>query len=191
MKFLVFGASLRKDSLNRRLARVAGKRLMESETAAGRAVAIDQAEFREFPMPVFDEDLETSAGSPAGADALIARIAAADAIILSSPEYNGSIPGPLKNAIDWVSRAEPVPLVGKPLLILAASPGVLGGTRGLWHTRVPFEVIGACVYPEMFSLPRAHEALVNDETLADPKLQARLDKLLTNFSAYARKLTKA
>lgn len=180
MKFLVFGAALRKDSLNRKFAFQAAEILRKDPKNEVRFV-----EFREFEMPVYDGDAEDASGIPVGGEKLIAAIIAADAIVVSAPEYNGGISGALKNAIDWVSRAEKNPLKGKPLLLIGASPGGLGAVRGLWHTRVPFEVLGTLVYPEMYGLAKAHEAFTPDDLLKDEKAVARLTALLGDFSKFA------
>jgi len=99
------------------------------------------------------------------------RLIAADAFIIAAPEYNGSMPGILKNAIDWVSRFRPQPWSRKHGLLMSASPSMAGGNRGLWALRVPLEHLGADVYPDMFSLARAHEAFDAQGGIADPKLQ--------------------
>ncbi|MBL7716875.1 MAG: NAD(P)H-dependent oxidoreductase [Bdellovibrionales bacterium] len=182
MKVFIFGAALRKDSLNQELARQAARILGEVS-----GISVDLAAFSEFPMPVYDGDLEESSGMPEGAEKLAARIAAADAIVISAPEYNGSISGALKNAIDWVSRSDNNPFDGRPLLLMGASPGALGAVRGLWHTRVPFEAMGSLVYPELFGLPRAHQAFA-DIGFADAKTESRLKELLQDFSKFALKL---
>lgn len=105
----------------------------------------------------------------------------AAAIIIATPEYNGGIPGVLKNALDWASRAKPNPIDSKHILLLGASPGALGSVRGLWHTRVPFEALGAFVYPQMFGLAKAHEAFDEKGFLKDSKNQEQLTKLVQNF----------
>jgi chromate reductase, NAD(P)H dehydrogenase (quinone) len=176
MKILAFAASLRKGSYNRKLIRVAAELLRKQ---AG--VEVELADFREFEMPIYDGDLEDASGIPAGGQALIAKVRAADAVVISTPEYNGGIPGTLKNALDWASREDEIPFDGKPLLLIGASPGALGAVRGLWHTRVPFEVVGAYVYPEMFGLPRAAQAFAEDGSLVDPKTVTRLETLLRAF----------
>jgi chromate reductase, NAD(P)H dehydrogenase (quinone) len=86
-------------------------------------------------------------------------------MIIASPEYNFSIRGTLKNAIDWISRIRPVPLRGKSALLGAASRGTIGGIRGLWQLRILLEGLGVHVYPDMFALETAEEAFLPDGTL--------------------------
>jgi NAD(P)H-dependent FMN reductase len=89
-----------------------------------------------------------------------------DGVRRSSPEYNGSMPGALKNLIDWTSRFRPQPFDERHGLLVSASPSLAGGNRGLWALRVPFEHLGARIYPDMFSLAMAHKAFAGDK-LAD------------------------
>ena len=152
IRLLVFSASLRRGSLNTRLAELAAM------TLEGRGVKVDRASMREFDCPSYDLDVEDRYGLPPGAQGFRARLEACDGFIVSSPEYNGSLPGLLKNTIDWVSRYRPPPFDGHHGLLLSASPSMVGGNRGLWALRVPFERLGAHVYPDMFSLARAHTA---------------------------------
>lgn len=181
MKLLIVAASLRKDSVNKRLIR-AVHRLLDG------TAEVRLAELNEFPMPVYDGDLETATGVPEGAKRFSEAIAAVDAVVISTPEYNGSIPGPLKNAIDWMSRLRPVAMTGKPFLLLGASPGALGATRGLWHTRVPFEALGVLLYPQMFGLAAADRAFDAEGKLTDPKQEERVRALLISFLSYAERL---
>jgi chromate reductase, NAD(P)H dehydrogenase (quinone) len=183
MRLFAFAAALRRDSLNRKLVRLAA-------AAAEKAGAtVDLADFREFDMPLYDGDVEAATGAPEGARKLRERFAAADAFLIASPEYNFSIPGTLKNAIDWVSRINPPVWRGKPGLLLSASPSLVGGNRGLWTLRVPLEVLGACLHPDMFSLAQAHEAFDADGALKDAKMAARLEKTVAAFLTTARALT--
>jgi NAD(P)H-dependent FMN reductase len=179
MKICVFAGSLRRGSLNKTFAREAARLL------AARGHEADFVDLQPLAIPVYDGDAEAAGGVPAGAAELSRRLAAADALVVSTPEYNGSIPGVLKNAIDWLSRIKPVALFDKPLLLLAASPGALGGVRSLWHTRVPFEVLGAHVFPDMLGLPRAHEAFDDSGRLKDAAFAQRLQDLLDRFCARA------
>ena len=175
---------MRAASFNRQLAKLAAT---VTRTQAG--VEVDHADFREFEMPIYDGDLEEEKGLPAGAKKLIDRLTAADAVVISTPEYNGSIPGTLKNAIDWVSRAEDDVLGGKPILLLGASPGALGAVRGLWHTRVPFEALGAYVYPEMMGVGRANQAFDESGSLKEARQQQNLERLVAEFVQYAKSVT--
>jgi NAD(P)H-dependent FMN reductase len=106
--------------------------------------------------------------------------------MISSPEYDFSIPGTLENAIDWVSRMNPPVWRGKPGILLSASPSLVGGNRALWTNRVPFEATGACLHPDMFSLAAARQAFDETGGLEDAKLAARLDKTVAAFVATAR-----
>jgi NAD(P)H-dependent FMN reductase len=91
------------------------------------------------------------------------------------------MPGYLKNTIDWVSRFRPQPFNGKQGLLLSASPAMSGGNRGLWALRVPFEHLGARIYPDMFSLAQAHEGFNANGTLKDQMLAKRFDSTVTCF----------
>ncbi|HEY5936590.1 MAG TPA: NAD(P)H-dependent oxidoreductase [Kofleriaceae bacterium] len=178
LKVLVFAGSLRAGSLNKTLASLAAR----AATAGG--ATVDLATMRDFDVPAYDGDVETASGIPAGAKALEQRLLANDAFIISSPEYNGSMPGALKNLIDWTSRFRPQPFDGRHGLLLSASPSMVGGNRGLWSLRVPFEHLGARIYPDMFSLAMAHKALV-DGDLVDATLKARFEKTVLAFLSLA------
>ncbi len=182
VRVLVFAAALRAGSLNRKLARIVAERL------AARGIDVDHADFREFEMPMFDADLEAASGLPAGAARLLERIVAADAFAISSPEYIFSIPGTLKNAIDWTSRATPIVWAGKPGLILTASTSSIGGQRCAWALRVPLEALGAVLYPDMFSLPQADRQFDAEGRLQDETVSKRLDAVLDGFLAFAAKI---
>lgn len=175
MRILAFAASLRATSLNQKLITLA------AEVARSRGAEVDLANFREFDMPLYDGDAEHTDGLPRGALELKNRVIAADALIVAAPEYNYSIAGPLKNAFDWVSRARPMPWRGRSVYLMSASPSAMGGIRGLWQTRIPFEGCGALVFPDMFALAHANEAFDESGKLRDPKLAERLDKELTGF----------
>jgi chromate reductase len=167
IRFLVFGASLRKQSLNDRLASLAASVVEEQ------GGTVDRAHMTDFDCPSYDQDVEADDGAPAGARRLCERLVAADAFIVAAPEYNASMSGALKNVIDWVSRFRPQPFNGKQGLLLSASPSMVGGNRGLWTLRVPFEHLGARIYPDMFSLAQAHEAFDRQGHIANEKLRSR------------------
>lgn len=178
LKVLVFGASLRADSLNRKLAALAARVAEQS------GATVNHASMRDFDVPSYDGDVEKERGIPKGAEEFKRRLEDCDAFIVSSPEYNGSMPGLFKNLIDWTSRFRPQPFDGKQGLLMSASPSMVGGNRGLWALRMPFEHLGARVYPDMFSLAQAHKALV-DGDITDAALRARFDKNLQAFLSLA------
>jgi NAD(P)H-dependent FMN reductase len=182
MKFVGLAGSLRRGSLNRRLLGVVG----ESMARAGDE--LDIVEFSEIDAWSYSEDRQRDDGFPASIEALRARIDAAAGLVIASPEYNFSIPGGLKNVIDWLSRYRPVPLRGVPTLLVSASPGLIGGNRGLWALRVPLESMGTPVYPDMYSLPQAGDAFDDAGALRDPERAKRLDANVVAFLDYARRL---
>ena len=175
LRVLVMGASPRKDSLNARLASLA------AEVAGRGGAQVELASIAEFELPFYDQDLEAERGIPERAQDFRQRLKAADALIVASPEYNGSMPGALKNLIDWVSRFRPQPFNGKQSLLMSASPSMAGGNRGLWALRVPLEHLGARVYPDMFSLAQAHQAFDQQGRIANELLQKRFDETLACF----------
>jgi NAD(P)H-dependent FMN reductase len=175
LRFLMFSASLRKDSLNSRLVKLAVNAI---EKNGGEA---DLAEMTEFDCPSYNQDLESKGVFPDGATELRNRLLANNAFIISSPEYNGSIPGYLKNAIDWVSRFRPQPFNERQALLMSASPSMVGGNRGLWSLRIPLEHLGARVYPNMFSLATAHHAFTPEGKLADETLLSRFEDNIVHF----------
>jgi NAD(P)H-dependent FMN reductase len=175
IKVLVFSASLRSGSYNDRLASLATRVVEKHGGTATRAAMID------FDCPPYDQDVETESGMPAGAHAFCTQLKSVDAFMIASPEYNASMPGYLKNTIDWVSRFRPQPFNGKQGFLLSASPSMTGGNRGLWALRIPFEHLGARMYPDMFSLAQAHEAFADDGHLANDILEKRLDDTIRCF----------
>jgi len=175
MRILAFAASLREGSLNRRLIEVAAGLAREA------GAEVDLADFRDFDMPLYDGDLNDIVGLPPGALALKDRVERADAIMIASPEYNYSISGLLKNAIDWVSRARPMPWRCRSVYLLAASPSAMGGVRGLWQARIPLEGCGALVFPDMFALPLAASAFDGQGRLSDLSAAERLQREVTGF----------
>lgn len=175
VRVLVFGASLREGSMNAKLAAIAA-RALELEGAD-----VDYATMRDFDAPSYDGDLEKAEGIPPGPAELRRRLEACDGFVIASPEYNGAMPGTLKNSIDWASRYRPQPFNGLQCMLLSASPSMAGGSRGLWSLRIPLEHLGVRVYPDMFSLSKAHEMLTDDGQLASDALHVRLVTTLTSF----------
>jgi len=174
VSFLVFSASLRTGSLNTKLAQLAAG-VIEQQGGTVDVVAMSA-----FDGPSYSQDAQAR-GFPPGPTELRRRLDANDGFVIASPEHNGSIPGPLKNAIDWVSRFKPQPFNGKHALLLSASPSMAGGNRGLWALRVPLEHLGSRVYPDMFSLAQAHQAFGPHGNIADPQLADRLAQTIAGY----------
>ncbi|HEY6208237.1 MAG TPA: NAD(P)H-dependent oxidoreductase [Gemmatimonadales bacterium] len=172
---MVFSASLRAESLNSRLAHLA-RRVIEDHGGT-----VDAAVMADFDCPSYDQDVQTRDGFPPGADEFRRRVESSDAFVIASPEYNGSMPGLLKNAIDWVSRHRPQPFNGRHGMLVSASPSMVGGNRGLWALRVPLEHLGARVYPDMFSLAQAHQAFDRDGRITDKQLRERFERTFVGF----------
>jgi chromate reductase, NAD(P)H dehydrogenase (quinone) len=173
VKVLVFAASLRNNSLNDRLATLAARSV---EAQGG---MVDRASMSDFDCPSYDGDEERQDDMPAGAERLKARLLGTDGFILVSPEYNASMPGVLKNAIDWTSRFRPQPFTRRYGMLMSASPSMSGGNRGLWSLRIPLEHLGTRVYPDMFSLAQAHKSFNEGGSIADAQLQQRFDETIS------------
>ncbi|MET9960444.1 NAD(P)H-dependent oxidoreductase [Streptomyces sp. NPDC006326] len=184
MRVLVLAGSSREGSVNARLASLVAAQVERS------GAEVDLARIREFEMPTYDGDAEADQGPPEGAALLRERLLAAQALVIASPEYNASVPGVLKNAVDWVSRFRPQPFKDKQTLLVSASPSMVGGNRGLWALRVPLEHLGARVYPDMFSLAMAHAAFREDGGLTDEGLAERLAATVDSFLALAEADTR-
>lgn len=179
---LIISGSSRKDSFNTRLAHVAG----EAVRAAGAEPIVTH--IGEYPLPVFDQDFEEREGMPQPGQKLKALFVKSRALIFCCPEYNGSLAGPFKNTLDWMSResidGEPElnAYKGKFVQLLSASPGALGGMRGLVAMRLFLSTVGAIALPDQLCVSKAHEAFEPTGSLKDPKqlkqLQGHIDKLL-------------
>jgi len=175
IRVLIFGAALRRGSLNDRLASLA------ATVAEEKGGTVDRAHMADFDCPSYDQDVEQEEGVPVGAQRFRECLVKADAFIVASPEYNSSMPGVLKNVIDWASRFRPQPFNGRQGLLMSASPSMIGGNRGLWALRVPLEHLGARLYPDMFSLSQAHEALGADGRITNGTLQQRFEATIECF----------
>lgn len=182
-RILVFGGSLRAESYNQKLATIAAAAVRE---AGGDVTLIS---LRDFRLPLFDQDLEDAEGKSEAAKELKKLFLNAEGFIIASPEYNSGITAALKNAIDWVSRADSedeAPLLafkGKTAAILSASPGGYGGARSLAQLRPLLENIGVTVLPDQVSIPKAYEAFDGDGNLIDPALQAAVKALAASLVA--------
>lgn len=186
-KILAFAGSARKDSVNKKLAAIAA----HGATAAGADVTL--IDLRDFPMPIYDGDLEGDQGLPENALKLKDLMKQHDGFLIASPEYNSSIAPLLKNTIDWVSR----PSQGEPMLaaftgkvagLMSASPGGLGGLRGLVHIRMILGNIGVIVIPDQVAVAGAFGAFDENGQLKDAKQQASVERIGSAVADLLRKL---
>lgn len=186
-KILAFAGSTREGSFNKKLLRVVGK---ATEQAGAEVTYVD---LRDFPMPLYDGDLESAHGLPEQALRFRELMQAHHGLLIASAEYNSSFSGVLKNTIDWASRprtGEP-PLAcftGKVAGLCSASTGSLGGLRGLVHLRAVLGNIGVLVIPEQVAVASANDAFDEQGSLKDQKRLASCEKLATRLAAVTRKL---
>lgn len=186
-KILAFAGSTRTGSFNKQLVRVAAA---AARTAGAEVTLID---LRDLPLPLFDGDFETEHGLPDNAKKLKALFREHDAFLIAAPEYNSSITAVLKNALDWASRGETddEPALsayrGKTAALLSASPGALGGMRGLVHLRAMLGNIGVMVLPDQVALPKAHEAFDANGQLKEERPAKQITALVHGLVSFLQK----
>ncbi len=186
-KILAFAGSTREGSFNKKLVRIAA----EGARAAGASVTM--IDLRDYPLPVYDGDLEASQGLPENAVKLKELFRSHSGLLIAAPEYNGSITGVLKNTIDWISRRaqgeKPLAsFAGKVAALVSASPGALGGLRGLVHVRQILSGINVLVIPEQRAISRAAEAFDAQGRLKDPDQQSAVEAVGARLTEIVRKL---
>ena len=186
-RILAFAGSTRTESFNKKLVQIA----LASARAAGAEVMY--LDLRDLPLPLFDQDDEARDGLPAHARQLKDLMLAHHGFLMSCAEYNSSITAVWKNAIDWASRPVPgeLPLAcftGKVAAIMSASPGALGGLRGLVHVRSILGNINVLVIPDQIAIPKAHEAFGPDGRLKDAKQQAAVEAIGAKLTRTLAKL---
>ena len=190
-KILVFAGSARRDSLNKKLARVAADAV---RAAGGEATFID---LDDYPMPVYHGDLEAAEGMPENARKLRALFMAHDGLLIASPENNQSITSLLKNVIDWLSRdigdgkgdnSGLAPYRGKVVGIMNATPGPYGGVRHLFHLRQVMSGLQTIVLPNQVQLARADQAFDEKGALKDERWSKALHGLAKSLVETAGKL---
>jgi chromate reductase, NAD(P)H dehydrogenase (quinone) len=187
-KIAAFAGSLRAGSLNKKLLAIAAD---AARTAGAEVTVVD---LRELALPLYDQDIEDTSGLPEGAKRFKAILRASDGFLIASPEYNSSVTGALKNAIDWASRAESddepalVAFRGKAAALIAASPGALGGIRGLVTLRSILGNIGVLVATDQVCIPVAHEAFDDAGKLKDERKSKQVASLAKGLVELARKL---
>lgn len=175
-QILAFAGSTRTDSYNKKLVKIA------AAGATGAGAQVTYIDLRDLPLPLYDEDLEAQEGLPENAKKLKDLLISHQGLLIASPEYNSSLTAVLKNAIDWASRPLPnePPLAAftlKVAAIMSASPGGLGGLRGLVHLRSILGNIKVLVLPDQVAVAKAHEAFNPDGSLKDLKQQQSIEKL--------------
>lgn len=187
---LVFAGSSRTGSLNTRLAHAAAAQLQQFDAR------VTQLSLADYPMPLYDGDLEKRDGMPEHARRLRALFEAADGFLIVSPEHNAGISALLKNSIDWISReldgqSGLIPYRGKVAALMAASPGSAGGLRGLVQLRATLTTLQVLVLPEQLALPAAHQAFDGDGTLKEERFRNMLHSVTQRLVEVTTKLRAA
>ncbi len=175
-KILAFAGSTRKESFNKRLAKIA---LLAADSAGADTTFID---LHDYDMPLYSEDFLADHGMPDGVIAFKEMLKSHNGFFIASPEYNGSLTGTLKNAIDWATiKGEDEERMacwnGKIAGLTSASPGGLGGIRGLHHLRTILAGIGTFVLPNHLAVPNCTSNLHSDKQITDENLQKQLNNL--------------
>jgi len=186
-KILAFSGSGRKKSFNQQLVAIAG----QGASDAGAEVTL--INLADYPMPIFDEDLESEKGMPEAAKQFKQLLIDHDGLLIASPEYNSAFSPLLKNAIDWATRPfgpdiqSTPPFANKYASIMAASPGGLGGIRGLVFVRLLLGNLGVTVLPDQQAVPNAYQAFNEDGSLNDEQIQ---EKVMGLGSSLAQELMR-
>jgi len=181
LRILAVAGSLRAESYNRKLLRIGVKILQEA------GAEVDVLDLREVPLPLMDEDLEDREGLPPGAVEIKRRLGQAQGFLISSPEYNSSIPGIFKNAIDWATRGEGSVFEGKVGALMAASPGRWGGLRMMPHLRQVLTVLGVWLTPSQINLVKAGDAFKEDGSLVSTFYAGQVQDLVTELLTELRR----
>jgi len=187
-RILAFAGSVRKDSYNKKLLAVA------VQAARNAGLEVTHIDLADYPLPLYNADLEAADGMPDNAGKLKTLFLAHQGLLIASPEYNSSFTPLLKNTIDWLSRPasdnEPMlaPFLGKIAGLMAASPGALGGLRGLVPLRMLLENISVTVIPRQVAIVKAHEAFQADGSFKDPHHQQAVGALATDLVYWLQKV---
>jgi chromate reductase, NAD(P)H dehydrogenase (quinone) len=168
LKMTAFSGSLRTASWNKKLL------LHGCDYLREKGCIINYIDLRSLEMPLFDEDLEDKIGMHPGAQKLLEAVNDSDALFIGNPEYNGGTTGALKNAIDWLSRAEKNPLIEKPVLLVGSSSGHWGGIRSNMATRLVLTHLGAFVMPTQVTIPFNDKSITLEGSLVDHMHQKQL-----------------
>lgn len=186
-RILALAGSLRRDSHNKKVVRIAA----EGARKAGAEVTF--LDFKEFPLPIYDADQHEAEGFHPNAARLQEILLAHDGLLVSSPEYNGSLPAVLKNAFDWASRANGdlklgAAFAGKVAAIMSSSPGSFGGIRCLGHLRDVLSILGCHVLPHEFAISSVHQNIDENGVHRDEKMHKTLEQHGANVAETIKKL---
>ena len=181
-RILAFSGSARKESLNRKLLAV----VVDAVRVAGGEVTL--VDLNDYPLPLYHGDLEDAQGMPEPAQKLVALITAHPALLVASPEYNSLITPLLKNTIDWCTRAEPNPFLGKVAAVVSASPGQYGGVRSAQLARHLLAHLGCHVVPAQCSVPHAGAAFDAQGALTDARARAAAQRVAADLVRTAVRL---
>lgn len=177
VKILAFCGSSRRDSVNRKLLEIA------ASGARNDGAEVTFITLADYPLPIYDAELESAHGVPERARALQEMFAGHDALLVASPEHNGGYTALLKNMLDWVSRPTVTGspgqtlFAGKVAAVVSASPGPMGGIRAMLGMRGVLEKLGAILIPQGFSLGLAHQAFAEGGGLTDEKADAEVRRV--------------
>ncbi len=171
-KILMFSGSSRKESLNKKLVAVT------AEIATGKQGVVTNIDLNDYRLPIYNGDFEQEHGPPKEAKELHQLIESHDALVIASPEYNGLPSALLKNTIDWVSRVSTAVFENKTAAIMSASPGRLGGLRGLTHLRTLLNNLNTLVIPQQVAVGKAFDAFDDGGNLIDSRQRTMLETMI-------------
>ncbi len=179
------GGSLRKESFNHQLLEACVGLMPDSAN-------LEVIRLANFEVPLYNADLENTSGLPQGVCDIQDKFAAADGILIASPEYNGHYTGVLKNLLDWMSRPRESlgskhGLWGKPVAIISASPGALGGIRQEPGLRVLLSHLGMYVYPQFYGVGKCSTIIQNSQ-INDDTVKEKLTSQLSGFTQFIESL---
>jgi chromate reductase, NAD(P)H dehydrogenase (quinone) len=181
-RILAFSGSARRESLNRKLLSVA---VQATRTAGADVTLLD---LNDYPLPLYHGDLEDKEGLPASAAKLIDLITQHHGLLIASPEYNSMFTPLLKNTLDWCTRGDDNPFVGKVAAVVSASPGQFGGVRSMQHLRHLLLHLGCHIVPAQCTLPKADQAFNEAGQLKDPRSQKSVDAVASGLFQLTQKL---
>ena len=188
-KLLFFAGSARKESMNKKLAKLA------ADMAQDAGAQVTHIDLKDFEMPLYDGDVEAQNGIPENAKKLKQLFVEHDGFFIASPEYNSSMPPLLKNTLDWISRpheeneASLIAFNGKIAALGAVSPGGLGGLRGLVPLRMMLGNIGVTVVPSQVTVGSGFQAFDENEHLKDDRQAGMLKATIDEFVKIANRMT--